>query len=107
MLQGGSVTLSPVNAHSGAGYLGVTWKPLDRLELVPSLRVEYFSHLKQTVADPRLLAKLVVVPDTLTLKGGIGLYHQPPSLLQTESPIGNPDSTIMRPSGLSLRVGDP
>jgi TonB family protein len=54
--------------------------PTDALKLIPGVRVDYTTDGKQWTADPRLAARFDVAPGfpRTTLKGGIGIYHQPP-----------------------------
>src|SRR5262249_13652031 len=54
--------------------------PFDTLKLIPSVRVDYPTDAKQWTADPRLAARFDVSPGfpRTTIKGGVGIYHQPP-----------------------------
>jgi TonB family protein len=71
-------------------------RPFPTLLIIPGVRVDIVSiRLQQTpllTADPRLAVRWTVLP-SLTLKGGIGLYHSPPSLQAGEADptFGNPD----------------
>ena len=67
-----------------------TWKPLDGLVLVPGLRVER-EVLLATMSwlDPRLSARYTVCEGT-TVKGGAGVYHQPPQVVYLTKEWGNP-----------------
>jgi TonB family protein len=67
------------------------WKPLDGLVVVPGLRVDHYGLLgRMTWADPRLSARYTV-RDGTTVKGGAGVYHQPPFLAYVTREWGNPD----------------
>ncbi len=67
-----------------------TWKPVDGLVLVPGLRVEREVFLAAMGwVDPRLAARYAL-RDGTTLKGGAGLYHQPPQLVYLTEEWGNP-----------------
>ena len=68
-----------------------TWKPVDGLSIVPGVRVER-EVLINTMhwVDPRLSARWTVREGT-TLKGGAGLYHQPPLPVYLTDEWGNPD----------------
>ncbi len=61
----------------------LTWKPLPGLTLAPGMRVDGY-HLSPGIqhwtVEPRLSARYVL-SERLTLKGGAGLYHQPPTVL--------------------------
>jgi len=67
---------------SGA-YTSLTWRPSERWMLQPGLRVDAY-HLvpgiTHTALEPRLAVRYTA-SETLTLKGGAGLFHQPPSVL--------------------------
>jgi TonB family protein len=73
---------SSLATFSGA-YASVTWRPAERWLVVPGLRVDAY-HLvpgiTHTAVEPRLTVRHDL-SDTLTLKGGAGLFHQPPTVL--------------------------
>ncbi|MFY0567489.1 TonB-dependent receptor domain-containing protein [Archangium lansingense] len=73
---------SSLATFSGA-YASVTWRPTERWTVVPGLRVDAY-HLvpgiTHTAVEPRLTVRHAL-SDTLTLKGGAGLFHQPPTVL--------------------------
>jgi TonB family protein len=75
----------------GGAWVEATWKPVDGLTVVPGLRVER-EELVNSMSwlDPRLAVRWAVGPDT-TLKGGLGLYHQPPQIVYVTKEWGNPD----------------
>ncbi|WNG21415.1 TonB family protein [Cystobacter fuscus] len=62
----------------------LTWKPEgSRWTLVPGLRLDNYylsGGVNAFVAEPRVTARHKLT-DTLTLKGGVGLYHQTPTTL--------------------------
>jgi TonB family protein len=68
-----------------------TWKPLEGLAIVPGVRVErevLFNRM--TWIDPRLSLRYAVRDGTI-LKGGAGLYHQPPFVPYIMKEWGNPE----------------
>ncbi|RKH40909.1 TonB-dependent receptor domain-containing protein [Corallococcus llansteffanensis] len=73
---------SAIATFSGA-YASVTWKPSEKWVVSPGLRVDAY-HLVPgftfTAVEPRLSVRHTLT-DTLTLKGGAGLFHQPPTVL--------------------------
>ena len=71
-------------------WVEATWKPAAGLTLVPGLRFDYDSFLGRAWLDPRLAARYAIDDDTV-LKGGIGLYHQPPVVQLATTEWGNPD----------------
>ncbi|MCP3139961.1 TonB family protein [Pyxidicoccus xibeiensis] len=61
----------------------VVWQPDDKWSVVPGLRVDNY-HLAPNIDREALEPRLTVrhkLTDTLTLKGGAGLFHQPPTSL--------------------------
>jgi TonB family protein len=72
-------------------------RPFPSLLIIPGVRMDVVTiRLQRTpllTADPRLAVRWSVLPEVLTLKMGIGLYHAPPSLQAGEvDPVfGNPD----------------
>ena len=67
---------------SGA-FAAVTWRPSDRWVVLPGLRVDSYhlvSGINHVAVEPRLSVRHTLT-DTLTLKGGAGLFHQPPTVL--------------------------
>jgi outer membrane receptor protein involved in Fe transport len=67
---------------SQALYAEATWKPTPRLTLVPGLRGEYFraAEVSRFVFDPRLTARVHLLPKRLDVTAAVGLFHQEPSL---------------------------
>jgi len=66
------------------------WQPIEGLKLVPGLRVDHDTFIRSTWVDPRFAARWSLSEDT-TLKGGVGLYHQPPAPQYATAELGNPD----------------
>lgn len=64
--------------------------PFPSLELVPGLRLDGDTYLREVWFDPRFAARWAVADGTL-LKGAVGLYHQPPPLQTMAPELGNPD----------------
>jgi TonB family protein len=88
-----------------------TWKPLDGLVVVPGLRVEREVLINtMTWLDPRLAARYTLREGT-TLKGGAGLYHQPPVPVYLTHEWGNPQLTEEGAwhfmTGVEQRLGGP
>ncbi len=67
------------------GFAELAWRPTPRWSIVPGLRVDNY-HLvpgiDRQAVEPRLTVRHALT-DTLTLKGGAGLFHQPPTVLVT------------------------
>ena len=84
---------------SPALFLDVVWKPFRSLKLVGGIRGDYNSQMNKAWVDPRFAA-FWQLHERVLLKGGAGLYHQPPDFRQGQlSPtFGNPD---LLPEGAS------
>lgn len=72
-----------------AAHAELELKPLPNLLLLPGVRVDRFGRVRQTVAQPRATARWRLV-DTLTIKGGVGLFAQEPDYDETDRVFGNP-----------------
>ncbi|WP_169788824.1 TonB-dependent receptor [Vulgatibacter incomptus] len=93
------------------------WQPVEGLKLVPGLRLDYDSLLQSGWFDPRFAARWAVAEDTI-LKGGVGLYHQPPQPQFVTEELGNPavkeegatqysvgvEQRLLGPLGLDLQI---
>jgi TonB family protein len=64
--------------------------PFDNLKLFPGVRADYNQDTGQVTADPRIGARWDIAPGfpRTTLKGGVGVFHQPPEPYETVEPIG-------------------
>ncbi|MFP2927227.1 TonB-dependent receptor domain-containing protein [Pyxidicoccus sp. 3LG] len=61
----------------------MVWQPNEKWSVVPGLRVDNY-HLSPDIDEKALEPRLTVrhkLSETLTLKGGAGLFHQPPTSL--------------------------
>jgi len=73
-----------------AVYFMVDLSPIKGLKLLPGVRVDYFRDTSSWNVGPRFAARYDVVqgfPRT-TLKGGAGVFHQPPLPNQSIAPFG-------------------
>jgi len=79
-------------AYRPALYLEADWRPIDRLQLVGGIRTDYARDISKWTADPRLAANFQL-DELWRLKGGVGLFSQPPEFNESadEENIGNPD----------------
>lgn len=71
-------------------YLETVYKPTERWDLIPGLRVDYWSLMQQWSADPRFATRYRLT-DTTLLKGGVGLFTQPPEFNELSDAVGNTD----------------
>jgi TonB family protein len=91
---------SPLYSLSGTGnllrpaaYAMLEVAPANGLKLVPGVRVDYSSEASQVTVDPRVTARYDIVQSPLrtTLKGGVGVFHQPPQPFEAIRPFGSPN----------------
>ncbi|NMO15421.1 TonB-dependent receptor [Pyxidicoccus fallax] len=73
---------SALGTFAGA-FAAVTWRPSEKWVVLPGARVDSY-HLvpgiQHVVVEPRLSVRHTLTK-ALTLKGGAGLFHQPPTVL--------------------------
>ncbi|AGP35719.1 TonB-dependent receptor domain-containing protein [Sorangium cellulosum] len=75
-----------------AGYVELELAPSPQAKIVPGLRVDYQDLNEQLTVSPRVNGRVDVVqgfPRT-TVKGGVGVFHQPPQFQEVIPPLGNP-----------------
>ena len=71
-------------------YVEFELTPNERARIVPGVRLDYTQSSKGFDVSPRLNGRYAVInefPKT-TLKGGIGVFHQPPQYQQAIEPLG-------------------
>src|SRR5262249_20332159 len=63
-----------------------------RVKILPGVRFDYDQDTTQWTYDPRVAVRVEVVKDgpRTTLKGGIGIFHQPPQPFESLQPFGTP-----------------
>jgi TonB family protein len=66
-------------------------------------RVDYFSDVRSFSFDPRLSAHYALT-DTTSLKGGVGMFSQPPQIQEDTPGFGNPNLKPTRTLHLGLGV---
>ncbi|MFP4601125.1 MAG: TonB-dependent receptor domain-containing protein [Persicimonas sp.] len=71
-------------------YVEGTYEPYDGLKLIPGLRFDYYGAIKRPSTSPRFATRWELA-DGLTLKGGVGLFTQPPLPNESDPDFGNPD----------------
>jgi TonB family protein len=93
----------PYNSYRPAGYLEALIQAGERLTLVPGVRVDYYSEIEKGSVNPRLTARFKLAPQT-TLKGGVGLFSQPPLYGESVPPVGNPNLGLSQAQHYGLGV---
>jgi TonB family protein len=70
-------------------FVAMEVEPAPGLLLIPGLRFDYFSKIKDATFAPRLSARYAA-SDRVTVKGGVGLYRQEPTVDESNEGFGNP-----------------
>ncbi|WP_168210507.1 TonB family protein [Persicimonas caeni] len=81
----GGVNLSPngvvadetVPILQPAVYAEAEYEPFETLKIIPGIRADYYGQIRRTSVSPRISSRWKML-DNLTLKGGVGLFTQPP-----------------------------
>jgi TonB family protein len=96
----------PFRAFRPAVYLEAMLQPVQRLTVVAGVRGDYFSDVNYGSVDPRLTARLQLAERTV-LKGGVGLFSQPPQYGEAVAGVGNPNLRLMHAQhyGLGIEQG--
>ncbi len=87
-----------------AAYMMLDLSPVKGLKLLPGVRVDWFRDTQTWEIGPRFATRYDVVqgfPRT-TLKGGAGIFHQPPQPEQVIAPFGTPGLKPSRATHYSL-----
>ncbi|HEY6878694.1 MAG TPA: TonB-dependent receptor [Polyangiales bacterium] len=73
-----------------SGFIEVPMQPIQPLRIVPGIRLDYYSLTNKYAFDPRLAAIYSITPQW-RVKGGVGVFSQPPDPPQVIKGFGNPD----------------
>lgn len=84
-------------AYRPAAYLEADWRPLDRLQFVGGIRADYAREIEEWAFDPRLAVNFQL-DERWRIKGGVGLFSQPPEFQESteEEGIGNPNLEFIK-----------
>jgi TonB family protein len=107
---GGPLSGLPLSQFDGkftslrpAGYVEALINVGERLLLVPGVRADSYTEAGSWSVEPRFSARLRVAEKT-TLKGGVGLYSQPPQYGEAIPDLGNPNLGLSRAQHYGLGV---
>jgi hypothetical protein len=99
---------SSLIATRPGAYFEASLQPARALLLLPSVRADYYSDSRKWSVDPRVSGRLRLAEAT-TLKGGAGLYSQPPEFWEVTKGFGNPllapYRTVQTSAGVEQRLG--
>ena len=68
----------------------VEFKPIEELMILPGVRMDYYSNNTETTVSPRLTTRYQI-SKPIAIKGGVGLFDQPPGVGNTFPGFGNPN----------------
>ncbi len=93
----GLATAPPMTTMSGASYTPAAYAlaeiaPFQGTRIVPGFRADYASASRQWDLSPRIVVRQDLSrgrPRT-TVKGGVGVYHQPPDFMEVDPTFGTP-----------------
>lgn len=72
-----------------------SWKPIPKLELLPGFRIDWYNVIHRWSFDPRFVARYEAYPGTV-IKGGFGIYQQPPTPAQADNTLGTSSLDVIR-----------
>jgi hypothetical protein len=79
--------------YAPAIYTAWDYRPIEDLQILPGLRLDYFRQTGDWAVDGRLGIRYSI-SDLVTVKGAVGNYHRPPSPQETGDEFGNPDLNL-------------
>ncbi len=79
------------------------WKPTDTLQVLPSVRLDYYQAIASATLDPRLSIQYRPA-DAWTIKAGVGLHQQQPQYDESDAFTGTPTLIASRSLQTSLGV---
>lgn len=92
--------------YQPAAYAEFELVPSSRARVVPGVRLDYDNLIKGFTFDPRINARyaLVEAPRKTSIKGGVGVFSQPPQPQESTPPVGTPTLQSNRSIHYSLGV---
>ncbi len=83
------------NVYRPAIYLESNVRVVDELDIVAGIRVDYFREIQSWTADPRVTGRLRLTPTSadiqVSMRGGVGVFSQPPEFSESAAGVGNPN----------------
>jgi len=95
-------TTQRVTLYTPAAFAELRIAPTADLSILPGVRVDWYSIIRRWTVDPRILARWQVIPGTV-VRGGVGLYQQPPQPGEANAATGTP--TLLAPRSLQASLG--
>jgi TonB family protein len=82
---------------------------VDRARFLLGSRVDYYEEIQEHTFDPRLTV-LYSLTETTTLRGGVGMFSQPPEFQESSPQLGNPSleptHTVHLGTGVDQKIGE-
>lgn len=92
-----------ISLYNPALYLEADYRPIEDLQIIPGVRVDYFRNVGEWSADVRLGMRYQL-SDLVALKGAVGTYHRAPDPQETGDVFGNPNLGLENAVQYSLGV---
>lgn len=89
--------------YEPAVYLTTDLRPLDPLQVLIGLRLDWFGAIRSWAFDPRAVVRYELTKKT-TLKAGVGSFSQPPVIQEASEDFGNPELQPIRSLHVSSGV---
>jgi len=92
-------------------FVAADFRPMACLRVLPGFRLDVFDYdgSSHVTVDPRLTVRWEALP-WLTVKGGTGLYHQPPNFIEIDPQFGNPTipphASVQTSGGVEIDLGE-
>ncbi len=86
-----------------AAYVTADLRPIDPLQVILGLRLDWFGMIQQWALDPRAVVRYALTDQT-TLKAGVGAYSQSPAVQEASTQFGNPRLDPIRSLHVSTGV---
>jgi TonB family protein len=101
-----NTTMVQDNAWRPAAYLEAEVTPTQSLKLVPGIRLDYARDTGHYDVGPRISGRYDIVHDfpRTTVKGGVGVYYQPPQFQETDRVFGSQNLVSNRAIHYSVGV---
>jgi TonB family protein len=87
-----------------AAYIEAAITPNERMKLLPGFRADYARDTDRVDLSPRFSGRYNIVQDfpRTTIKGGVGIFYQPPQFQETDTAFGSPNLKSNRAIHYSL-----
>ena len=95
----------PIDDNRLSAYLAADVKPIERLVLTPSARIDHFSHIGATEFLPRVSAAFRIA-DSTDISAATGIYARPLNYAEAVPDDLSPETAIHYAAGIEHHFGD-